>query len=348
MSKRYLGRLCALTMVAGLVAAGCGGSSDSGSTGGSGSAGGGSSAKKLRIAIVPKVIGIPYYAAVEKGVKEADAELADVEVIWTGAKTDQADQQVQVIQNLINSKVDAIAVAANDPAAIAPVLRQAESRGIKVMSWDGDADVRDIFVQLVDPSAFGAQLADQMVKQVGETGEVAVVTSTFTAPNQKAWLAGIKKQIADKHPGLKIVTTVQSQEDQQLAFKVTKDILKSHPNVKGIFAITTVALPGAAQAVKSLGKVGDVAVVGNSTPNAIREYFKDDTLKSAVLWNPLDHGYLAVYTARQLAQAGVKQGQTFKAGRLGSYTPEADDKSLRITLSPPLVFTKSNIDDFDF
>jgi ABC-type sugar transport system substrate-binding protein len=334
-------------MVAGLVAAGCGGTSDSGSTGGSGGAGG-SSAKKLRIAIVPKVIGIPYYAAVEKGVKEADAELSDVDVIWTGAKTDQADQQVQVIQNLINSKVDAIAVAANDPAAIAPVLKQAEARGIKVMSWDGDADVRDIFVQLVDPSAFGAELADQMAKQVGTTGEVAVVTSTFTAPNQKAWLAGIKQQIAAKYPGLKIVTTVQSQEDQQLAFKVTKDILKSHPNVKGIFAITTVALPGAAQAVKSLGKVGKVAVVGNSTPNAIRQYFKDGTLKSAVLWNPLDHGYLAVYTARQLADGAIKQGQTFKAGRLGSYTPQADDKSLKITLSPPLVFTKSNIAKFDF
>jgi rhamnose transport system substrate-binding protein len=310
---------------------------------------GGADDGKTQIAIIPKIVGIPYYAAVEQGVKEAAAELGDdVEVIWNGPATAEASAQVQIIQDMISAQVDVIAIAANDPAAVAPALQQAEDAGIRVMSWDGDANVRELFVQLIDPDAFGAALADQMAEQVGETADVAIITSTLTAPNQAAWTKGIEAQIAAEHPGLNIVTTTESGEDQALANTQAKDIINAYPNVKGIFAITTAALPGAAQAVESLGLSGQIAVVGNSTPNAIREYLKSGVLKSAVLWNPLDHGYLTVYSALALANDEVAVGESFSAGRLGDYTPEADDISAFITLSPPLVFTPENIDDFDF
>jgi len=255
---------------------------------------------------------------------------------------------VQIIQDMINAQVDVIAIASNDPAAVAPALQQAEDAGIRVMSWDGDADVREIFVQLIDPDAFGAALADQMAEQAGEDAQVAIITSTLTAPNQAAWTKGIEARIAEAYPSMQIVTTTESGEDQALANSQAKDIINAYPDVTGIFAITTAALPGAAQAVESLGLSGEIAVVGNSTPNAIREYLKSGVLQSAVLWNPVDHGYLTVYTAYALAQDEVAEGTAFTAGRLGDYTPEADATSLLITLSPPLIFTPENIDDFDF
>ncbi|GAB3618301.1 rhamnose ABC transporter substrate-binding protein [Okibacterium endophyticum] len=312
-------------------------------------AGGDADADTLQIAIIPKINGIPYYQAVQEGVEEAAAELGDaVEVIWNGPSTAEASAQVQIIQNMVNAKVDVIAIAANDPAAVAPALQQAEDAGIKVMSWDGDADVRELFVQLVDAQAFGAELADQMAEQVGEEGDVAVVTSTLTAPNQSAWLEGIQARIAEAHPGLNIITTTESGEDQELAMNQTKDILRAYPDVKGIFAITTAALPGAAQAVESLGLSGEIAVIGNSTPNAIKQYFETGTLTSAVLWNPIDHGYLTVFAAYALAEGDVAEGEPFDAGRLGEYSPETDDVSLFVTLSDPLVFTPENIEEYDF
>ncbi|WP_159792742.1 substrate-binding domain-containing protein [Puerhibacterium puerhi] len=303
----------------------------------------------VRVAVIPKINGIPYYEVVKKGVDEAAAELGDdVEVIWNGPSTDEASQQIQIIQNMVNAKVDVIAIAANDEAAVAPALKAAEAAGVKVMSWDGDADVRDVFVQLVDPAAFGAQLADLMGEQVGGAGDVAIITSTFTAPNQVAWIDGIEKELAAKYPDIDVVTTVESGEDQQRAMQQATDLIQSNPDLKGLFAVTTAALPGAAQAVENLGLSGKVAVVGNSTPNAIRQYFKSGTLKSAALWNPADHGYLVVETAYALAHGDVATDQAFEAGRLGEYSPEKDDAGLRITLSPPLVFTADNIDDYDF
>jgi ABC-type sugar transport system substrate-binding protein len=88
-------------------------------------------------------------------------------------------------------------------------------------------------------------------------------------------------------------------------------------------------------------------VVGNSTPNQMREFLKDGTVKSVLLWNAPDHGYLTVYSARQLLLGGLKPGQPFKAGALGSFTPRKDATSMQVAL-PVLVFTKDNVDRFRF
>jgi rhamnose transport system substrate-binding protein len=229
-----------------------------------------------------------------------------------------------------------------------PVLKKAKAAGSHVLTWDGDADYRECFVNFVNYDAFGATLVEEMVKQVGETADVAVVTSTLTAPNQSAWLAAMRKTIADKHPGIKIVDVKPSQEDQQLAFQQTQDLLKSRPNLKGIFAITTAALPGAAEAVKQMGLTGKIAVVGNSTPNAIRDYIKGGQIKSAVLWDPVAHGYLTVYTAHELATSGLSADREFTAGHLGKFKPFNTDKGLQVLLGEPLVFTKDNIDNYHF
>lgn len=307
------------------------------------------SAAKLKILIMPKLVGIPYYNAVKQGVDQAAAELkADTTVIWQGPTTDQVDKQIEMLDNAVSARPSVIAVAADDPAAIVPVLKKAKAAGCHVLTWDGDADFRECFVNFVSYDAFGAALVEEMVKQVGETADVAVVTSTLTAPNQTAWLTAMRKAIADKHPGIKIVDVKPSQEDQQLAFQQTQDLLKSRPNLKGIFAITTAALPGAAEAVKQMGLTGKIAVVGNSTPNAIRDYIKGGQIKSAVLWDPVAHGYLTVYASHELATAGLSADREFTAGHLGKFKPFNTDKGLQILLGEPLVFTKDNIDSYHF
>lgn len=311
--------------------------------------GGTAYSQEKNILIVPKLVGIPYYNTVKVGVDAAAAELkGKARIIWQGPTVDQVDKQIELIDTTLASHLDAVAVAANDPAAIVPVLDRAKQAGVAVVTWDGDAEKRDVFVNFVNYDDFGAQLVEEMVKQVGETADVAVVTSTLTAPNQSAWLAAMRKQIAAKHPGINIVDVRPSQEDQQLAFQVTQDLLKSRPNLKGIFAITTVALPGAAEAVEQLHLAGKIAVVGNSMPNIIRKYIKDGTLKSAVLWNPADHGYLTVYTALAAAKGEIAEGKEFSAGKLGAYKPFKDARGLQVLLGKPLVFTIDNIDKFDF
>ncbi len=305
-------------------------------------------AEEYRIAVMPKVVGIDYFNAVEEGVIDAGKELeGKVEVIWMGPTQDQVERQIEMIDNLIATQPHAICVASNDNAAIVPILRRASREGIKVLSWDGDADFRDFFVNLVDYDEFGKGLVEALVKEMGPEGDIAIITTSFTAPNQVKWIEGIEKHIAAAYPGLKIVDTRPAGENTERAYRLTQDLLKSMPNLKGVIALGVPNVPGAIDAIKEAGMIGKVAIVGNATPNVARKYLKDGDVKSILLWDAPAHGYLTVYSAYRLLTDGLEEGVPYDAGRMGQFTPVKDNISLQVSL-PIMTFTKDNIDDFNF
>jgi ABC-type sugar transport system substrate-binding protein len=307
------------------------------------------SSEKVTVAMMPKLIGIDYFNACEKGAKEAAAELGDVDLLFDGPTEDKVDEQIKLIDTWIAQGVDAIAVACNDPVAISPALKKAKEKGIHVLTYDADADAaasgRTFFVNQSSADAIAQALVDEMAAQTGSAGEYAIVTSSLTAPNQNDWMKRMERYRGQKYPRMKVVTVKPSQEDQQLAFQVTQSILKAYPKVKGVWAISSVAFPGAADAVHKAGASGKVAVVGLSTPSSMKEFVDRGTVKTVILWNPVDLGYLTVHAARSLANGGLKPGATvFPAGRLGDKTVAGD----QIMLGPPMRFTKENIAQFDF
>lgn len=300
-----------------------------------------------RIVIMPKLVGIAYYDAVKTGIDAAARELPDMAVTWTGPTQDQVERQIEMIERLIPAKPDLIAVAANDPVAIVPVLQKAQRAGIHVISWDADSQLREFFVNLVDFEAFGSQLVDALRAETGPKGDIAIVTTSFAAPNQSSWIDAMKRAIYARHPGLRIVDIRPAGESTEEAYRIAQDCLKSLAGLKGLVALGSPNLPGVARAVRDAGLGGRVAVVGNSTPNLMREFLKDGTVKTVLLWNAPDHGYLTVHAARQLLAGGLKAGQPFQAGRLGSFTPRRDAISLQVAL-PVMVFTKANVDQHNF
>jgi rhamnose transport system substrate-binding protein len=304
---------------------------------------------KITVAMMPKLIGIDYFNACEKGAKEAAAELGDVDLLFDGPTEDKVDEQIKLIDTWIAQGVNVIAVACNDPVAIAPVLKKAKEKGIQVLTYDADADAaasgRTFFVNQSSADAIAQALVDEMAAQTGGAGEYAIVTSSLTAPNQNDWMKRMDKYRGPKYPRMKVVTVKPSQEDQQLAFQTTQSILKAYPRVKGVWAISSVAFPGAADAVQKAGASGKVAVVGLSTPSSMKEFVDRGTVKTVILWNPVDLGYLTVHAARALAKGDLKPGATtFHAGRLGDKTVSGD----QIMLGPPMRFTKENIAQYQF
>ena len=304
-------------------------------------------APKYRVIIIPKLVGIGYYDAVKQGVDDAAKELPEMQVIWSGPTQDQVEKQIEMNEKLIPTHPDLIAVAANDPVAIAPVMKKAHDAGIRVMSWDADSKFREFFVNLVDFTDFGTQIVEEMKDEIGPKGEIAIITTTFTAPNQSSWIEAMKKHIYANYPAMKILDVRPAGESTEEAYRITQDYLKTFPNLKGIIVVGAPNLPGAAKAVKEAGLAGKIAVVGNSTPNMMRAYIKDGTVKKFFLWNAPDHGYLTVYSAYQMLTGELKPGIPFKAGRLGVFTPKTDTLNLQIAL-PVMVFTKENIDQYHF
>ena len=114
--------------------------------------------------------------------------------------------------------------------------------------------------------------------------------------------------------------------------------------MSAIWALTSVAVPAAAEAVRHLGKKGQIKVGGVSTPRDMKDYVLDGTVHDFVLWSPIDLGYLTVYVADLKRKGQMPESGTIKAGRLGAIQV----KDREVLLGEPMRFDKSNIDKYDF
>ena len=295
------------------------------------------------VAMMPKAKGDPYFASCRVGAEEAAKELG-IELIWDGPTGLDAARQNEVVENWITRKVDVIAVAVENRAGISTVLRKARERGIKVLTWDADAetDARDFFVNQATSEGIANTLTDEAARLLGGSGEFAIITGALSAANQNEWIAFIKKRLAT-YPGLKLATIRPSDDDRDKAFAETQTIMRVYPNVKLVMAISAPAVPGAAEAVRQAGK--DLKVIGLSLPNINKPYVHGGVVQTVVLWNTRDLGYLTVHAGLQLLNGTLAAGaQTMQGGRLGTIQIRGSE----IILGPPLKFTKANIDQFDF
>ena len=209
---------------------------------------------------------------------------------------------------------------------------------------DAEPDAREYFLDQATPEGIGNALTDEAARLLGGKGEFAIITGALSAANQNLWIDAIKKRMAAKYPGLKLVTIRPSDDDRDKAFSETQVILKAFPTAKLIMAIAAPAVPGGAEAVQQAGRK-DVFVIGLSLPNLCKKYVHDGVVQAVVLWNTRDLGYLTVYTSTLLAQNKLQGGATtFQAGRLGNI----EIRGSEVILGTPVIFSKANIDQFDF
>ncbi len=305
--------------------------------------------KEWKIAFVPKLIGIPYFNAMENGGKRAAKDLG-VKFIYTGPTTASVPQQIQYIDNLITQGVDAIIVAPNDPAAITPILKKAKKKGILVMTSDTDGaqGVRELFVNQATAESIGTTLMDLTAKLMNYEGEFAIVSGGPTAWNLNTWIMYQQKRLA-KYPKIQLVTIRYAGEDVQKAIDVGLSVLQAFPNLKAIVGENSTAAPGVTEAVKMAGKVGKVEPTGITVPSMMKEYVHKGICKAFLLWDPENLGYLSIWAATQLLE-GKKfvDGEKIDLGDRISTKPEYKGDTKELILGPPLIFTKENIDKYNF
>ena len=297
------------------------------------------------IAMMPKAKGDPYFISCRQGADEAAKELG-VELLWDGPTDLDPAKQNEVVEAWITKGVAVIAVSVENQAGISTVLRKARQKGIRVITWDADAekDARDFLINQATPQGIGYTLADEAARILNGQGEFAIITASLSAANQNEWIKHIKARLAEKYPGLKLSAIQPSEGDRDRAFAETQAVLKVYPQVKLIMAIAAPAVPGAAEAVKQSGRA-EVKVTGLSLPNMCKPYVHAGVIESIVLWNTVDLGYLTVYASCALHAGELKRGdRELRAGRLGKV--EVSDDEVR--LGAPFVFNRANIDRFNF
>ena len=193
----------------------------------------------------------------------------------------------------------------------------------------------------------GETITDMMGRATdGGKGDFLLVTNSFTSTNMNHWREAIKGYAAKKYPDMHIKAELSGDADLEKSKNVALNYLRANPTTRGVIVIDGIAAVGAAEAVDQLGLRGKVAVAGIGVPSNIRPYIKSGTVSEAVLWNPVDLGYGAMYISKAQLEGKLDPKLGYiEAGRLGKMKFIADDV---ILLGPPTVFTKQNIDTFEF
>ena len=345
-------------LVAAFALAACGETKDDQGSASSGSGGSSSSdtadvdpsnpiKKGMSFVSMPKQLGNPYEEIEHGGFAAAVKEMGGKHEL-VGPTDASASSQVPLINSTIQKQPDVLAIAGNDPNAVAPALRNAAKRGITVVGFDSDvaADARKIFVNQASSEQIGRDEVKILAKQIGEKGEVAILSATANATNQNTWIKFMKDELKN-YPDMKLVKVAYGDDDDQKSFQETQGLIQAYPNLKGIISPTTVGISAAARYLSTSPKKGKIALTGLGTPNQMRKFVKDGTVDEFALWVPSDVGYLAAYAAAAIAskQMDGKEGDTFKAGKLGEKTVGANGE---VILGPPTRFNKDNIDKYDF
>jgi ABC-type sugar transport system substrate-binding protein len=328
----------------------------------------------VKIAMMPKFKGENYFDAVKIGAQEAVDEInrsgRNIEFLYDGPPQDQAtnQRQVDILEGWIAQKVNVILVSPNDPNAIAPTLRKAMQRGIKVLTFDADAraDARDLFIN----QATAKDIAFGLVKGAsdnlklkgygpGKPANLAMVSSAKTDANQQSWVAAIKEYLATPDFNWIVLKNEETDiyypgpDENTTQAQCGTLIGRMGPNANQIqvaIGLTSMATPALGSQFQAAARKPDqtkITLIGLATPNAIKAYIKtsNNPLDKGVIWDCRDLGYLALQAAYQLARGTITAKSTsFTAGRLGN----RNIANKEILLGPALIFERNNVDRYNY
>jgi ABC-type sugar transport system substrate-binding protein len=300
-----------------------------------------------KVAFVPQIIGIPYFDAMEAGGKEAAANF-DVDFIYQGPVDTNPVDQMQIVQNLIDQGVNAVAVSVLDASSIAPVVEAAKAKHVTLFTSDSDAPKsgRALYVAQATDEGLGHAIIDEMVKRVGEDAKIGIVSGEATASNLNAWIGFMQARAKAKYPKLKLLEPQFAGGTAQRAAQIATDLMTANPDLKGLIGVASTTCPGVGQAIETASKIGKVIGAGYCSPNTARAYLKSGSFGYSVLWDPKELGYLTVWAGKQLIDAKEISATTTPKGM--SHPVTYDAKTGVLLLGEPAVFTAQNVDNYKF
>ena len=310
---------------------------------------------KLKIAHIPKLGTIGYFQAAHKGVERACKELK-ASCSYKGPTEITAAAQVKEINAAVQGGFNVLIVAANDKDALVPALRAAQKRKVTVVTYDSDVAKkgRKVFVNQASSQGIGQALAKSASDLAGGSGDIAILSTTPDATNQNVWIDFMKEELAAKYPNVKVVATAYGLDKPEESTTETQGLIQKYPTIKAIVAPTSVGIVAAAKYVSGSASKGKVFVTGLGLPNDMKTYIKDGSGAQASLWDVENFGYVAVQVANSIVnkKQSVKVGATVKSGKgdkgLKTRTVTKGAVGNEIILGPATVFTKENVDQFNF
>jgi simple sugar transport system substrate-binding protein len=260
-------------------------------------------AQRPRIGVVVKIAGSPWFDAMETGIGKA-AQECNVDAWMVRPADPEPAYQVRAAEELIEQKVDVLAVVPNDAAALESVFARARAAGIRVITHESpEQRGNDWDVELTSIEALGEKSMDALAFNMGGAGRYITIVGSLIVPLHNACAdASIALQKA-KYPQMSVVPERFAVGENYFdSYKTVLDQIRALPDLKGILAYGSQGPVGAARALDERGKGKQIALVGIFLPRQGAAYVKSGTIRAGYLWSPILAGRMIVHVAAMLAR----------------------------------------------
>ncbi|CAN7680294.1 autoinducer 2 ABC transporter substrate-binding protein [Pararhizobium sp. LjRoot238] len=294
-----------------------------------------------KVGVVVKIGGIPWFNAMEAGIKEQGGKLG-LDAFMIGPTSADPALQVRAIEDLIAQGVKVIGVVPNDAKVLEPVLAKAKEAGIFVITHESPGQKgADWNFELASSTGFGEAHGKLLAEKMGGKGEYAVFVGSLTVPLHNAWADAAIAYIKANYPDMKLVGERYGvAEDVDKSRSTALDLISAHPDLKGFLAFGSQGPIGAGRAVEERRKTGEIFVLGPFSPGQGQKLIKSDAISGGFMWNPKQAGEVFVTMADRLIKGeSVKDGDDIPG--LGVIKPVGND----IIVDQLLPINKDTVDE---
>lgn len=271
----------------------------------------------VRVAFVMKTLNHPFFIDMQRGADEAARRLGVSLQVQAAEREIDVEKQMQIIENVIQTGVQALCVTPSGSREIVPAVAKAVRAGIPVVIVDTRLDPAAAAEAGVRPATFvgsdnyeGGRLAAQYVMQAsGGRARVAILEGIPGHETGDSRLRGFRDAIRAA-PGITIVASQPANWERDQGFNVFQNLMQAHPDIDTLFACNDLMALGAIEAIAAAGKTGKIRVAGFDAVDEARQAIEAGTMAASVAQFPADMGRLAVESAVRAARGETLPPET--------------------------------------
>lgn len=252
---------------------------------------------QLTVAVIPKGTTHSFWQSIRAGAETAGKEL-DCKIFWTGPEREgDRERQIQIVEDVIAQKVDAVVLAPLDSRALVPSVENLANRNIPCVIVDSGIETeRYAAFAATDNYQGGVLAARRMGEILGGKGNLLVLKYAQGSASTIARENGFIETIQKEFPEMKIVDTKYGLDTVETALQAAEDLLTRNQNVQGFFACNESTAVGALQALASQ-KRSEIKMVGFDSASALLQALRGGQIDALIVQNPYKMGYEGVKAA---------------------------------------------------
>lgn len=257
-----------------------------------------------RVALVLKTLNSPFFIDMQRGAEDAATRLGVELVVQAAEREVDVERQMQIVENLIQSRVSAIALTPSGSREVVPAIAKANAAGIPVIVVDTRLDADAVSDSGVKTASFvgsdnyrgGRLIGEYLVRASGGNATVAVLEGIPGHETGDSRLRGFRDAI-EGSPGITIAASQTANWEREQGFTVFQNMLQAHPAIDTVFACNDMMALGAIEAIAAAGRTGKIRVLGFDAVDDARRALMSGTMDATVAQFPDEMGRLAVETA---------------------------------------------------